>query len=136
VSEDMRTWSTRSTVSLLSFAVDPEQPERIVGAGAGGVVISTDDGATWQPATAPPLGVLTWSAAGELWGVEKSGTVHHSTDGATWRRAGALPGEPQALLATDDDLYAAAHDQDGRTAIYRSIDDGHTWHVRYRDPSQ
>jgi hypothetical protein len=46
-----------------------------------------------------------------------------------------LPGEPQALLATEGALWAAGHDADGLTGIYRSIDDGLSWQLRYQDPA-
>ncbi len=49
------------------------------------------------------------------------------------RRAGELPGEPQAFLATSTALYAAAHDAQDATGIYRSTDDGSTWQLRYQD---
>jgi hypothetical protein len=37
------------------------------------------------------------------------------------------------LLASGKTLYAAAADEAGVTAIYRSTDAGATWAVRYRD---
>jgi photosystem II stability/assembly factor-like uncharacterized protein len=135
-SADMRTWETRSRIDLSSFAVDPRQPDRVVGARPGSVVVSTDAGSTWSPTRAPALVVLAWDDRAGLLGIEANGAVHHSRDGATWRRVGDLPGEPQALLAADDEIYAAAHDAEGRTAIYRSSDSGGTWQMRYRDLNQ
>ena len=136
VSEDMRSWTTRSTVDLFGFAVDPDDPRHIVGAGPDGVVLSTDGGATWKRSAELNLVVVAWNTDGEMWGVEANGAVHHSGDGTTWRPAGELPGEPQALAVAGHDLYVAAHDADGRTAIYRSNDRGRTWQLRYRDPDQ
>lgn len=67
-----------------------------------------------------------------LWGVDPQGTVWRS-DGDEWTRVGALSGEPEALLATADALYAASYDDDGVTGIYHYTDDGRTWHGLYRD---
>lgn len=68
-----------------------------------------------------------------LWGVEPDGTVHRSADGGTtWQPAGRLPGQPEALLAHDGVLFAAALEDDV-TGIYRSDDDGRTWQLTYRD---
>lgn len=64
--------------------------------------------------------------------VVAGGKVSHF-DGATWKPAGELVGEAQVLLATPDALYAAAHDRQEITGVYRSTDDGRTWQLRYRD---
>lgn len=135
VSDDMQQWSDRAVIDLYSFAVDPEDPKHIVGAAPDGLVQSTDDGATWSALEGPAMVVLSWTDGAGLWGVEPDGSTHHSDDaGSTWQGAAALPGEPQALLATADALWAAASDDDHRTGIYRSEDDGETWELRYRDP--
>lgn len=79
---------------------------------------------------------IAWAPAGDLWGIAVDGTVRRSTDGGgTWTKVGMLPGEPQALLATDDALWAAAHTSDDVTGIYRSIDEGATWQLRHQDPA-
>lgn len=136
VSSDRRTWQTRSTQPLAGFAVDPDDPGHIVGAGPSGLLDSTDGGRTWRAASGPPLLALSWDAAAGLVGAEEDGTVHRSQDGgATWRAAGQLPGPPQALLATPDAIWAAAGDHDGATGIYRSSDDGQTWDLYYQDPA-
>jgi photosystem II stability/assembly factor-like uncharacterized protein len=77
---------------------------------------------------------LSWDAAADLVGAGPDGTIHRSADaGASWASAGRLPGDPQALLATAQAWYAAAHDEDGNTGIYRSADAGRTWDLYYRD---
>ena len=50
-----------------------------------------------------------------------------------WARTGVRPGQPQALLATADTLYAAVHDSDDRARIYRATDGGARWGLRYPD---
>ena len=133
VSNDLSTWETRSSVDLLGFAVDPTDAEHIVGTGPNGLFESTDGGRTWEPADGPGLVVLSWDPDMGLWGVEPDGTVHRrATEGPTWQPAGPLPGEPEALLARDGVLYAAARDGQG-TGIYRSGDEGATWRLVYRD---
>lgn len=133
VSADQHEWDTRSTIDLYSFAVDPNDPDHVIGATPRGIVASTDGGRQWTATDGPPVAVLAWDATSGVWGVDPDGSVHHSTDGgATWDDSGSLPGPPQALLATPETLYAAA-DEGGTTGIYQSIDDGQTWTLRYRD---
>lgn len=132
VSTDRQEWETRSTLDLYGFAVDPADPDHLVGATPAGPVESTDGGRQWASVPGPPVVVLAWDAASGLWGVDANGQVHQSTDGGNWTEAGTLPGPPQALLAASDSLYAAA-EADGVTGIYQSTDDGQTWTLRYRD---
>lgn len=133
VSPDGETWDTRSTLDLFSFAVDPSDADHVVGASPDGVLDSTDGGRTWQAVDAPDLVVLSWHETSGLWGVTPGGTTYDGgDDGTDWRETGSLPGAPQALLAADDVLYAAA-EEDEVTGIYRSEDDGRTWQLRYRD---
>lgn len=134
VSMDRQTWETRSTLPLAAFAVDPADPDHIVGAGGHGLLVSTDGGRTWREGTGPVLATLSWDATGGLVGADRDGAVHHSADGGTsWQPAGALPGAPEALLATGAEWYAAAKDDEGTTGIYRSTDTGQNWDLYYRD---
>ena len=135
VSADRSEWETRSTLGLFGFAVDPADAGHIVAATAEGLAESRDGGRTWTPADGPALVTLSWHAAAGLWGAEPGGAVWRR-DEAGWERAGTLPGEPQAFLATADSLVAAVHDADGVTGIYRSTDDASTWDLRYRDEQQ
>lgn len=134
VSTDIRNWDTRSVLPLASFAVDPDDPEHIVGAGPDGLVTSGDGGRTWREIPGPTIAVLSWDPTAGLAGATPDGEIHRSADrGATWTPAGRLPGPPQALLATSTTWYAAA-DEGGATGIYRSTDTGRTWALYYRDP--
>lgn len=135
VSTDRTEWETRSTLDLFGFAVDPDDADRILGAGPGGLTESADGGRTWAHADGPQLLALSWDTDAGLWGTDGGGIVWHRS-GADWERAGELPGAPQAFLATPDALYAAAHDDAGVTGIYRATDDGRTWDRIYRDGDQ
>ena len=133
VSNDKTTWETRSTLSIASFAVDPADGERIVATTGEGLLESTDGGRTWKPIAGPQLDMLSWDERSGLWGADRNGVVHrHPTNDESWMRASALPGAPEALLAQDDALYAAASGPDGVTGIYRSGDGG-SWKLLYRD---
>ena len=136
VSEDTRQWDERATLDLYGFAVDPDEADHLVAAVPGGVSSSTDGGRSWSEPADPAIVAVAWAPSGDLWGIEVDGTVQRSLDGGLrWAAAGAMPGEPQALLATADALWAAGHDAEGVTGIYRSIDDGVSWQLRYRDPA-
>lgn len=133
VSEDDETWDERSTLRLASFAVDPTDAERLVASTQEGVVESTDGGRTWNDTGGPLLVFLAWDETAGLWGVGPEGDVFHRPEpDDDWESRGALPGEPQALLVTSDELYAAAT-VDGATGIYRSDDNAATWELRYQD---
>ncbi|MGH9243120.1 MAG: hypothetical protein ACRD29_02135 [Acidimicrobiales bacterium] len=135
VSSDKREWQTRATLDLFGFAVDPDDADHIVGAGPDGLVESTDGGRNWAGADGPQLVALSWHTDAGLWGADQRGGVWRRTS-SEWDQGGALPGQPQAFLATEDALYAAAHDAEDRTAIYQSTDEGRSWDLRYRDPAQ
>ncbi len=135
VSADSEEWETRSTLAMYDFAVDPKDPDHLVGATPDGSVASTDGGRTWNDTDGPPFLAVSWDAHAGLWGADERGGIWSHTDGH-WERVGLLPGQPQALLATPDGMYAAAHDNAQVTGIYRSTDDGRSWDLRYRDGQQ
>jgi hypothetical protein len=133
VSADGRTWETRAThLLLLDFAVSPADPELLLATTPQGTLRSGDGGRSWEPLAAPALTLLAWPEEARLWGVTASGALLQSGDGgASWQQAGALAGQPEALLADGGRLYAAIHGG----AIVASDDGGRTWRVRYREPS-
>lgn len=134
VSANRSDWDTRSTLDMYSFAVDPADAEHLIAASPDGLVDSGDGGRTWVPSKGPALIAVSWDRSAGLWGADAAGSVYRQSS-AGWARLGEMPGEPQTLLATPDTLYAAAHDSDGLTGIYRSTDDGVTWRLRYQDPA-
>jgi len=135
VSSNGRDWETGARLDLFGFAIDPEDPDHIVGAGPDGLVESTDRGRTWTRSDGPQLVTLSWDAEAGLWGADPSGNVWFRGSEA-WNDAGRSPGMPQAFLATADALFIAVHDEDSVTGIYRSTDDGRSWDLRYRDAQQ
>lgn len=135
VSSDGEEWEGRSTLALYAFAVDPDDADHVIAAAPDGLTDSTDGGRTWTATDGPSLLTISWVGEAGLWGADPSGTVWHH-DGGQWDQAGALPGQPQAFLATPDTLYAAAHDAQDITGIYRSTDNGATWELRYQDTQQ
>ncbi len=133
VSRDGRTWETRSTAQLFGFGVDPDDPDHIVGASPDGLLNSRDGGRTWRAVDGPDAVVISWEEGADIWAAGPDGAVSRSGDGgASWQPTGSLPGAPQALLAQDGVLYAAAEEGEV-TGIYRSDDGGRSWQLRYRD---
>jgi len=132
VSDDTRTWETRSTIDLASFAVDPSDADHVVAASADGLVESADGGRRWSIVDGPEVVTLSWDRAAGLWGATADGSVHGSRNGSEWEEVGSLPGPPEALLAAGEVLYAAAEEEDV-TGIYRSDDRGRSWQLQYRD---
>ncbi|MGH9243958.1 MAG: F510_1955 family glycosylhydrolase [Acidimicrobiales bacterium] len=133
VSADRTTWDNRSTLQLLSFAVDPDDDDHVIATTPEAVMASTDGGRTWDRVDGPGLTVVAWEADGGLWGATGSGEVYRSdTNAQSWTPAGALPGGPHAFLADGGSIYAAA-EADGVTGIYRSTDGGGDWELLYRD---
>lgn len=129
VSTDDREWETRSATELLSFAVSPTDPDTIVATTYDtAVVTSSDGGRSWKPVPgAPKLTFVSWDATAGLYGLGTDGSIHHSGDGGTaWQTRGTLSGQPAALLAQAEVLYAATSE-----AISRSVDGGATWSTVY-----
>jgi hypothetical protein len=128
VSRDRRSWQTRSTASLVDFAVSPVDGKFILAANERGLMRSVDGGRTWRPAGGPTVALLEWDRPEALWAVAGDGQVWRSMNaGRTWERRGELGGPPEALLAQGGTLYAAVHEQ----GILSSADEGATWRVLY-----
>jgi hypothetical protein len=128
VSRDRRRWQSRSTASLLDFAVSPRAGELIVAATQRGLMRSVDGGRQWRSAGGPVVVLLDWDRSEALWGVEGDGRLWVSADaGLTWERRGELGGTPEAFLAQAGTLYAAVHGQ----GIRSSRDEGASWRILY-----
>lgn len=128
VSRDLESWETRSQIELSSLAVSPDDPERLVGAGAGGVQVSADGGRTWQSQPSGPQAVLvSWDRQEGLWALGADGRLSESKDGgSTWSERGSVTGEPGALLAHATGLYVATSD-----GVFKSENSGAEWTVLY-----
>jgi photosystem II stability/assembly factor-like uncharacterized protein len=131
VSEDRRTWETRSQTPMADFAVSPEAPEVLLATTQQGVARSADGGRSFEPVPgAPVLLLVSWAEDGTIVGVDPDGAVHSSTDGGlTWQRGGNLGAAPEALTATGDgEVFAAVEG-----GILYSTDGGRTFTVRYSE---
>jgi hypothetical protein len=80
VSRDRRRWQTRSSASLLDFAVDLSDSELILGATQRGLMRSLDGGRHWRPAGGPTVVLLEWDSANALWAVAADGRLWASAD--------------------------------------------------------
>src|SRR5215207_2497296 len=134
VSSDRRRWQSRSTTSLVDFAVSPRDGQVIVATTERGLMRSGDGGRQWRPAGGPAIALLDWDRPEALWGVAGDGRLWVSADaGRTWQRRGELGGPPEAFLAQAGTLYAAVYEQ----GIRSSSDEGASWRTLYspRGPS-
>jgi hypothetical protein len=122
-----RSWEERTPPeALVSLAIDPDDPDRVVASGEQGLYVTSDAGRGWRPLDGGPA-LLAWPAAGPLFAVAFDGSVARSGNaGGSWRRVGQVGGEPAAFEGDGGDLYAALHDG----TIKRSADGGASWSVR------
>jgi hypothetical protein len=123
VSSDRRAWDVRAKgLPFTDIAVDPTDPDTLLGAGAASVAASVDGGRSWKLVGEQQLQYLSWNGAG-LFGISPNGAVVTSTDGGvSWRQRSVLGGTPHALLVTNNAVFVA--NQDG---IYASDDEGQTF---------
>ncbi len=120
------TWDTLGTPPLFDLALDPADPQHVLGTTADGPVASSDGGKSWAPiADAPLLALVAWPGD-TVNSIAADSTVHTSTDaGATWQQVGQLEGTPSALAANGDTVVALAG-----TTIWQSTDRGATFTPR------
>jgi len=120
-----RSWSARKVPeTLISLAVDPDDPDRVVASGQRAVFVSDDAGRRWLPLDAP-AGLLAWTDAVTI--VDAKGAVHASEHLGRARPQGKVGGQPAALdSGPEGELYVALHDG----AIKRSDDGGRSWSLR------
>ena len=124
-----RSWAERTVPEpLMSLAIDPHDPDRVVAAGERGAYASVDAGGGWRP-LGDDGGLLAWPKPNALFLVRLDGAVLMSGDaGRTWEEHGNAGGGPAAFEAVGGDLYVALHDG----TIRRSTDGGRTWQDRSR----
>lgn len=131
VSADGRSWETRSEVSIAGFAVDPADADHIIAMTKQGLAESRDGGRSFTPLSGPALVFLSWSTEQGLWGVSPDGETY-TLSGSSWERRAPVDGRPEALVATDDKLYAAVEIGEV-TNLVVSSDGGQSWTRLYRD---
>ncbi len=113
-------WVDLGSPLLYDLAVDPTDPEVVVGTTEGGPVRSTDGGRTFTPINSSVLlALLAWTGNG-LYATSVDGQILQSTDsGATWNTRGTLGGQVEALAADANTLVGLV----GNT-IFESTDGG------------
>ena len=123
-----RSWEERPTPEpLISVAVDPRDPDRLVASGGERLHLSEDGARSWRTLSAP-TGLLGWTERGLIYAIDAGGTVRESRDGTRWERVASVDGDPSAFEAVGGELYVALHDG----TIERSADGGRSWQVRSR----
>ena len=126
VSDDRKEWDVRAeNIAIIDFAVSPDDPDTLVATAEGAVERSTDGGRSWKQVSDRQFTFVSWTSNG-LYSATPDGQVAVSSDdGATWSALGSLDGQPQALHATPDAIYAAASE----AGILRSTDGGQSFDV-------
>jgi hypothetical protein len=123
-----RSWQERRAPEpLISAAIDPDDPDRLAASGERSVYLSDVGARNWRELETEP-GLLAWTANGSLYLVDGEGSVSESRDGAGFEPVGSIGGQPAAVEAAGDELYAALHDG----AVKRSADGGRSWQIRSR----
>lgn len=119
-------WVDLGTPPLFDVAIDPDDPERVLGTSERGPNVSDDGGVTFALlADAPLLSLVTWTT-NNLYGVSPDGVVHISADGgSSWSKGAQLNGVPAALAADGKRVVVLV----GET-IVESIDGGSTFAPR------
>ena len=125
-----KSWlSHEPPTGLLDLAVDPENPDHVIGVSDVGLIESTDGGKSWGRQS-EEIGYLAWPNRMYLYLFDGDGGVSVSSDGGeTFRKIGHLPDVPAAVSAgRPRELYAAMHDGE----VLWSSDGGASWLQRVR----
>lgn len=120
------TWTEFGRPPLFDLALNPQDPQVVVGTTTDGPMVSQDGGRTFEPISgAPLLALLAWTDTA-LYAVDPGGQVLISNDnGATWTPRGRVTGEPVALAAGGDGLAVLAEG-----TVFFSTDGGTTFYPR------
>lgn len=118
------TWDERGAAPLAALAVDPADPDHLVGADYRGALLESTDGArTWDILDAPRITALLWDDNG-LTALGADGTVLRAdTPADPWETIGRLASPGLAVTGDTGRLYAATD----TGALVRSTDGGRTW---------
>jgi photosystem II stability/assembly factor-like uncharacterized protein len=106
-SDGGQTWTDLGKTTLFDVAIDPKNPQRLLGTSNGGPMLSTDGGATFTSLmSAPLLALLAWTDD-RLYGAGVDGRIYASTDaGQTWTPAGTVGAQPDAMAADGSSVLA------------------------------
>ena len=110
---------------LVSLALHPDEPDRLVASGERALFESDDGGRSWNR-RGGDAGLVAWPSSNRLVVITAGGEVRVSSGREEWRPVGEVDGQPAAFEAEDDGLYVALHDG----TIKHSVDGGRTWAVR------
>jgi hypothetical protein len=131
ISDDKRSWETRTTLPMADFAVSPNDADVVVATTEQGLARSDDGGRNFVAVPRAPLMLqVSWAQDGSLVGVGPDGTVYTSSgDGQPWEQRAQLDGRPEALLAVAaEEIYVAAGG-----AVFLSTDGAESFSVRHQD---
>jgi hypothetical protein len=126
-----RHWSERQVPEpLISLAVDPSAPARLVAAGQRALYLLDARGRSQVVLRGGPVGLLAFVGDGRrvverLVVLDGAGRVWRSSNRG-WQTVGAIGGEPAALETGPGELLAALHDG----TVKHSTDGGRTWRIR------
>jgi hypothetical protein len=122
-------WQARPAPEpLISLAIHPEDPDRVLASGEQALHLSEDGGQRWRQLSGQ-AGLVVWPQPTTAYRVTLDGRVSRSGDGGvTWRGVGDTAGPPSAFENAGDQLYVALHDG----TVKRSSDGGRSWVVRSR----
>jgi photosystem II stability/assembly factor-like uncharacterized protein len=116
-------WDERGEVALAALAVDPDDPERLVGADYEGALFESEDGGeSWTRSDGPTTVALLWHSRLGLLAASGDGIVSSRDDGGSWQTLSSLDGTGPVLAADGTGVLAAT--DGGR--IVRS-EDARTW---------
>ena len=123
-----RRWARRTPPQpLLSLAVHPDDPDRLIASGEQRLISSVDGGRRWRSVDRR-AGLLTWGDGDRVYLLQGHGELLMSRDaGRQWNPVGEIGGEPAAFEnGGNGDLLAALHDG----TVKQSKDGGETWRIR------
>lgn len=123
-----RRWTRlRAPAELVSLAISPDDPRKIMASGLRRVYYSGDSGRSWSEIKTPAAGQLAWNAGGVFLADGKGRVWRSARDAPDWTVVGSVGGSPAAFEGPSaHELLIALHDG----VIKRSVDGGRNWSVR------
>ncbi|SEB37762.1 F510_1955 family glycosylhydrolase [Microbacterium hydrocarbonoxydans] len=107
--DDGLEWTRGATLAAADLAANGDG---LYAASEEGLLLSTDNGATFTPiADAPLLYTLDAKPNGSLAGVGTDGALWSQNTEGTWQRLDALQGAAQAFTAIDDERFIVVDDR-------------------------